>query len=286
MLNSALSLIVLFLLLTCQGCVGRQFYHPDHTTYDTPDRHGLRYEEVTFHSKDGTRLTGWFIPSVGSSKGTIIHFHGNAQNMTSHFTFVSWLPKEGFNLFLFDYRGYGQSAGTPDRRGVYDDSVAALEYVAMRSDVDRNRLLVLGQSLGGANAVAAVGANSFPGIRAVVIESAFASYRSIVQDKIGQISLLSFLKRPLSYLLTGNSYSPDAVVERIAPVPLLLIYGTDDPVVPFEHGKRLYAKARQPKELWTITGGGHTGAFSVPGSPYRQRLVQFFDRALAGRGTP
>ncbi len=273
---------IMLLTLFCQGCVGRMFYHPDRTVYDTPARHDLRYEEVSFRSKDGTMLSGWFVPAVGTPRGTVIHFHGNAQNMTAHFAFVSWLPAEGFNLFVFDYRGYGRSEGKPDREGVYEDSVAALEYVASRKDADRTRLLVFGQSLGGANAIAALGETRFPGIRAVAVESAFSSYRGIVREKLGQMPVLSLLKGPLSHLLIGDDHSPDKVVADIAPVPLLIIHGTADLVVSYSHGERLFALAREPKQLWTIEGGGHTAAFAEPSSPYRQRLVAFFNAALTG----
>ncbi len=286
MQNLLLLLAGSFLVLCCQGCVGRMFYQPDRTSYGTPSRYGLKYEEVTFRSKDGTKLTGWFIPAVGAPRGTVIHFHGNAQNMSAHFAFVSWLPAAGFNLFVFDYRGYGQSEGKPDRRGLFEDSVAAITCVQARKDVDRDRLLVLGQSLGGANAIAAVGANSFKGIRAVAIESAFASYRGIVRDKIGGMPLLSLLKWPLSYLLIGDSYSPDRVVRAIAPVPLLLIYGTADGIVPYHHGQDLFDRAQEPKQFWTIEHGGHTEAFVEESSGYRQKLVNFFDAALDGKSPP
>src|SRR5512145_1917489 len=154
MRNSSLLLLVVAVTFSCQGCVGGMFYYPDQEVYDTPDRHGLKYEDVTFPSRDGTSLSGWFIPAVGPPKGTVVHFHGNAQNMTSHFGFVSWLPSRGFNLFVFDYRGYGKSAGRPERQGIYEDSLAALDYIATRPGIDHDRLVVLGQSLGGANAIA------------------------------------------------------------------------------------------------------------------------------------
>lgn len=281
--KTVLVLIVLVITLPCQGCVGRLFYQPDRKVYDTPDRHGLKYEEVSFQSGDGTRLSGWFIPATGKARGTVIHFHGNAQNMTAHFGFVSWLPMQGFNLFVFDYRGYGRSAGSPDRRGVHEDSLAALDYIAARPDIDGSRLLVLGQSLGGANAIAAVGSRPPGGIRVVAVESAFSSYRDIVRDKIADIPLLSLFRTPLSYLLIGNSFTPDAVVAAIAPTPLLIIHGTGDRVVPYSHGMRLFELAREPKQLWTINGGGHTEAFVDPASGYRQRLVAFFNDALLGK---
>lgn len=273
-------LLCLVLPLCCSGCVGRLFYYPDRTTYQTPARFHLPYQEVTFSSQDGTTLSGWFIPAVGAPKGTVIHYHGNAQNMTAHLSFVHWLPSEGFNLFVFDYRGYGKSAGRPDRKGLYQDSVAAALYVAGRKDVDPSRLLVFGQSLGGANAIAAVGSGKLRGVRAVAIESAFASYRSIVREKIGLIPVLSLLKWPLSYLLIGDSYSPVDVVDRIAPLPLLLIYGSQDPVIPISEGEKLYRKARQPKLFWNVAGDRHAAAF-VEKEPYRKRLVQFYLDALS-----
>ena len=280
-----LFLSVMMLSISCQGCVGRMFYQPDRTVYDTPDRHGLKYEEVTFQSKDGTRLSGWFIPAVGKSRGTVIHFHGNAQNMTAHFGFVAWLPAQGFNLFVFDYRGYGRSAGSPGRRGVFEDSLAALDYINSRPDIDHKRLFVLGQSLGGVNAIAAVGSRPAGGIRAVVIESAFASYQGIVSDKIAAIPLLSFFRKPLSHMLISNDFSPETVIANIAPTPLLIIHGSSDPVVPYSHAKRLFELAREPKQLWTIERGDHTAAFADPGSEYSQRLVAFFNEVVdAGKG--
>lgn len=277
----SLLLFLLPLTFSCQGCVSGMFYQPDHKVYDTPDRHGLKYEQVTFSSKDGTQLSGWFIPAVGTPRGTVIHFHGNAQNMTAHFGFVAWLPAQGFNLFVFDYRGYGTSAGKPNRRGVFEDSLAALDYIAARPGIDHNKLLVLGQSLGGANAIVAVGSRPHAGIRALAIDSAFASYQEIVHDKIAAMPLLSLLRTPLSHLLIGNDLSPDAVVANIAPTPLLIIHGTADPVVPCSHGKRLFELAREPKQFWTVEGGDHTEAFADHGSVYCKRLVAFFDEALA-----
>lgn len=279
----ACSVILLALSLSCQGCVNSMFYYPDHTVYDTPERHGLAYEEVTFASRDGTRLSGWFIPSVGAARGTVVHFHGNAQNMTSHFAFVSWLPHQGFNLFVFDYRGYGKSAGKPERTGVYEDCLAALDYITTRSGIDHDRLLVFGQSLGGANAIAALGSSPRKNVRAVVIDSAFSSYRRIVRDKIGEMPLLSLIRYPLSYLLISDGLSPEQHIASLAPTPLLIVHGTADSVIPYHHGKRLFELAGEPKQLWTVDGGGHTSAFMDPSGGYRQRLVGFFTGALAGK---
>jgi fermentation-respiration switch protein FrsA (DUF1100 family) len=273
-------IVLLLLLMLSSGCASRFLYYPDHRVYQTPQQIGLKFEEVNFASSDGTKLTGWFIPAIGKAIGTIIHFHGNAQNMTAHFSFVDWLPAEGFNVFTFDYRGYGRSAGTPDRQGVYDDCVAAIKYVQTRPDVDPNSLLILGQSLGGANALAVLGENDFKGVRAVAIDSTFYSYRSIVRDKIAEMPILWLAKWPLSFLVIGNGHSPGLVVQNIAPIPLLLVHGTSDQVIPYHHAQELLEKAREPKQLWTIEGANHTEAFTLYGDFYRKRLVQFFTAAV------
>lgn len=264
------------------GCANPLFYHPDRVVYQTPEKAGLPFEEVSFASRDGTRLSGWFVPAAGRAKGTIVHFHGNAQNMTAHFSFVSWLPKNGFNLFVFDYRGYGQSKGVAHRQGVFDDCLAALDCVRARTDVDPDRLVVFGQSLGGANAIAALGehTNAARGVRGIAVDSSFYSYRLIVRDKIRQIPVLSLLRWPLSYLVVENSHSPADAVARLPPVPKFFLHGKEDAVVPCSHGQKLFAAAGEPKELLLADGCNHTEAI-MKSPTYRAALLDFFNRALA-----
>jgi uncharacterized protein len=260
------------------GCISGPFYYPDRVMYSTPASVGLPFEAVSFASADGTLLTGWFIPAVGypnpkAAKGTVVHFHGNAQNMTAHWRFVEWLPQHGFNTLVFDYRGYGASAGSPEPKGVFEDSNAALDYVRKRADVDPTRLLVLGQSLGGTNAIAAVGAGNRAGVRAMVIDSTFYSYSSIASDKI-----------PGAGLLVSDTYSADRTIARLAPIPLLLLHGTADAVIPYAHSRRLFDKAREPKTLMTVEGGGHIEAFTQRfGTRYQDAVVEFFGAALLDR---
>jgi uncharacterized protein len=258
------------------GCVQSAFYHPDRVLYDTPARLGLRFEQVAFLSKDGTRLAGWFIPARGhadprQSKGTVVHFHGNAQNMSAHWQYVDWLPQRGFNLFVFDYRGYGASEGRPAPRGVFEDSSAALDYVRSRPDIDPRRLLVFGQSLGGTNAIAAVGAGNRAGVKALAVEATFFSYSSIAGEKlIGAGSLVD------------DTYSAERFIAALSPTPLLLLHGTADTVIPYSHGERLFARAGEPKRLVRIEGGAHTEALAPRfGATYRDLLTDFFEAALA-----
>jgi fermentation-respiration switch protein FrsA (DUF1100 family) len=259
------------------SCAQNLFYQPDRVLYDTPERAGLRFEEVVFKSKDGTPLVGWFIPAAGyadprHAKGTVVHFHGNAQNMSSHWQYVEWLPRRGFNVFVFDYRGYGASRGSPEPKGVFEDSGSALDYVRSRGDVvDPGRLLVFGQSLGGANAIAVVGSGNRAGVRAVAIEATFFSYSSIAGEKLtGAGSLMD------------DTYSPERFVGALAPLPFLLLHGTADPVIPYSHSEKLLAKAGTPKRLIAVEGAGHCEALSPRlRASYEDVFVEFFDAALS-----
>lgn len=279
----ALRCVLLMAAFSLTGCVQRMFYMPDRVVYDTPARAGLKYEVVRFASKDGTRLSGWFIPALdgtnartdpSSAKGTVVHFHGNAQNMTSHWSFLEWMPARGFNVFVFDYRGYGESEGNAETRGVVEDSGAALDYVRTRKDVDPEKLLVFGQSLGGAKAIAVVGGGNRAGVRAVAAEAAFSSYSAMANEAL-----------PGAGLLMDDTYSPDRVVANVAPIPLLLVHGTRDSVVSHAHSERLLAAAKEPKRLVKVDGAGHLETLQPRfGNEYRNALVSFFEAALsAGR---
>lgn len=269
-----LALCTLSLLLA--GCVQSMFYYPDDVRYETPEALGVRYEAVQFASADGTRLSGWFLPAEGranpkEAKGTVVHFHGNAQNMSTHWRFVAWLPRHDYNVLVFDYRGYGQSEGRPEPKGVFEDANAALNYVRTRADVDPARLFVFGQSLGGTNAIAVVGSGNRAGVKAAAIESTFYSYSSIANDKFKGAGLL-----------VGDTYAASKYVAAVSPIPLLFIHGTADQVIPLSHSRRLFADAQEPKRLIEVPGAGHLEPMTGQrfGHAYRKALIDFFDAAL------
>lgn len=255
------------------SCAQKAFYYPDNVDYGSPMQQGLVYQSVEFTSKDGTRLHGWFVPAKGlqnpkDALGTVVHFHGNAQNLSAHWHGVKWLPEQGFNVFLFDYRGYGKSEGKPSQQGLFDDSNAALDYVRQRADIDANKLLIFGQSLGGTNAIAVVGAGNRAGVKAVAIESTFSAYSAIANDKISGAGIL-----------LRDTYSANRYVDKIAPIPLLLLHGTHDNVIPQSHSQTLYDLAQEPKRLIIIKGGQHLNLPAVEPN-YQQILLQFFREHL------
>lgn len=266
---------ILFVILFCVYLIPRIainfFYYPDDKIYG-PDPWSA--ESVEFTAKDGTRLHGWFIPSATgpaeNAIATVIHAHGNAGNMSAHWPLVSWLPERNFNVFMFDYRGFGKSKGRPSQAGLLDDTQSAINVVRHRSDVNPQRLVLFGQSIGGANMVSALGNGDREGIRAVILDSAFASYSSIANQMI-----------PGSGFFMDDSYNAERFIAEVSPIPVLIIHGKADRVIPWEQGERLYDLTREPKQKINLPDGEHIDAFSERhGGVYRDQMVNFILNAL------
>ena len=262
-------------LLGCNGV----FFIPYRAHVQTPKQLGLAFEDVYFQAGDGTPLHAWFLPAESKALGTILFLHGNAENISTHIMSVRWLPARGFNVFLLDYRGYGASAGDASLSGVQDDMNAALRTLLARNDVNPDRVVVFGQSLGGAIAIYNVAHSPYrQHIRALAVESTFASYRQITREKLADFWLTWPLQWPLSWTVT-DEYSPSKAVAGVSPIPLLIIHGDRDPIVPLHHGQRLYELAREPRQLWVVPGGGHIQAFQS--QIYRDRFVAYLTVVLS-----
>ncbi|MBI3545490.1 MAG: alpha/beta hydrolase [Gammaproteobacteria bacterium] len=260
------------------GCSG-VFFQPYRAHVRTPAQLNLPYEDVYFQAHDGTALHGWFLPAQGNAIGTILFLHGNAENISTHIGSVYWLPAKGFNVFLLDYRGYGVSEGTPSLAGVQDDVDSALKILLARKDVQADRVVVFGQSLGGAIAIYYVAHSRYRAhIRALVTESAFASYHQIAREKLAAFWLSWPLQYPLSWTVS-DAYSPSAAVSQVSPIPYLIIHGDQDSIVPLHHGQRLYALAQEPKQLWVVKNGAHIQAFKQ--QTYRDRFVAYLTKILS-----
>jgi len=259
------------------GCTSL-FFQPHRIQVHTPDQLGLTYQGVRFSAEDGVELYGWFLPAKNRAVGTILHLHGNAENISTHFASVAWMPARGFNVFVFDYRGYGASEGDPSLEGAQRDIDAAMKTLLARDDIDRNRIVIYGQSLGGALAVYNVAHSPFRDrIRALVIESAFSGYVEITREKFAD-HWFTWPFQWIPSLTVDDRFSPLPVIGKISPIPLLILHGDRDPVVPVHHGPRLYEAAREPKQLWIIPGAVHIQAMREPAQ--RDRLVTYLREAL------
>jgi len=255
------------------------FYQPSHLLFLDPERLGLQEQDIDFKSQDGTSLHGWFFKAKGKVKGTVIQFHGNAQNITSHYVSLIWLIDHGYNLFTFDYRGYGLSKGSPDQEKIYQDALAALEVGDdLRIKHGGGRFIAYGQSLGGNILLRSLPDSSVKEkVGFVVQDSTFASYQDIAFDRVKSVWFL-FPFSPLSYLLISDKMASEKVLNKIH-WPTLVIVGQKDKVIPQKFGKEIFKKIpAENKWLWKIPEGGHIDVFHRGNGIYRKKFLDLVDQ--------
>lgn len=264
---------IVLLVLACTGC-NSLIFHPQREHVLRPDQIGLDYRDVEFTAADGVRLHGWFLPAQGERVASLLFLHGNAENISTHIASVAWLPAAGVDVLLFDYRGYGRSAGEPSLDGLHLDFAAALAALRAQPEVDQDRIVIFGQSLGGALAITALADSpEHDQVQALIVEGAFTSYRGLAREKLGDVWLTWPLQAPLS-LTIDDRYRPIDAIAELAPLPVLVIQGEADIVVPAHHGRDLYAAAGDPKMLWLLPEVGHIQAFAS--TEPRRRLLDYF----------
>ncbi len=275
------SLALLASVLLFGGC-GSIFCYPSRDEFTQPKALGLSYQDIWFKNSEGNQLHGWLLSPSGEKKGTLIFLHGNAENITSHVLSVHWLPQYGYEVFLFDYRGYGKSEGKASIEGLVDDSESALRYLNSRQDV--GDIVLMGQSLGGTIALkVAAKAENQSRLKALVLESAFSDFRGIVREKLDSLWLTWPLQYPLSWLVSSH-YSPIEEAKSISDLPMLFIHGEEDPIVPVHHGDALYAAAGSSKKsFWRVPGAGHIGV--LRNEEYRRKFLSFLRVVFAPKET-
>ena len=238
----------------------RFVFFPTAEISQTPAAVGLAYEEVFFTTGDGLRLHGWFVP--GSGDVTWVWFHGNGGNISHRVEELDSLRRKlGINQFIFDYRGYGRSEGTPSEEGTYQDARAVLAYLHGRPDVAAGKIVYFGRSLGAAVAVEL--AASYPPLGLVLV-AAFTSVEDMAQ--------LMFPYLPVRFMVKGHYDS----LRRIRQVrsPLLVMHGDLDTTVPLSQGEKLFRAANAPKRLYLLTGVGHNDTYRA-GQGYWETLDEF-----------
>jgi fermentation-respiration switch protein FrsA (DUF1100 family) len=205
-------------------------------------------------------LHGWFVPG-DSTNLTVLYFHGNAGNISGRMETIQLLHQMGLNVFIFDYRGFGESEGDASERGTYRDATAAWHYLQSDRGLSDANIVIMGRSLGGSVA-AWLAARKNPA--ASIIESSFTSAADLAAD------LYPWL--PVRWLIKYD-YNTLENVKKITS-PVFMAHSTDDQVVPFHHSQKLFEAANQPKNFVELKGS-HGSGFWETGAKYRNGLQAF-----------
>lgn len=273
-----LRLILLLPLFWLAGCQSIYFL-PMKPWAQNPANQGLAYEDVVLLHPRGMRIHGWWLPAQGRSRGTVYYLHGNAQNISTHLMNVAWLPAQGFDVFLVDYRGYGLSEGKPDIEGAQRDIQLGLDWLRASGRLGERPLIVFGQSLGASLAMPVLAQESNHGrYDCVIAEAAFSSYRGVVNDVMKRSWLLWSL-RPLVVPFQPRRYDPQDSIAGIR-APLLLLHSEEDEVIPYAHGEALYQAAGPQREFQRLRGA-HIASLRDPA--VRGRLVTFMEDRCGAR---
>jgi fermentation-respiration switch protein FrsA (DUF1100 family) len=234
-------------------------YFPSSTIVETPDRAGLHYRDLVIETDDGERLHGWWIDARRDSLGHLVLCHGNAGNIGDRVLHAALLTSAGFDVLLFDYRGYGRSSGRPGETGTYHDAKAVLGCLLEQPEADSARVFYLGESLGGAVALDLALERPPAGL---VLLSAFTGVRELAR---------------LHYPIVPAALVPDAypTLRRIHELdaPLLVLHGDRDEIVPLSQGMALFEAAPEPKHMHVFPALGHNDLVPLAGDELRRVIA-------------
>ena len=244
----------------------RLLYHPTTLLTTSPAHFGMLFETIKLRTRDNESLHAWWVPAEGRERAVLLFFHGNAGNISGRIETLEIFHRLGLSVLLVDYRGYGQSTGTPSEDGLYRDADAVWQYLTQARGIDPSRIVVYGRSLGGG--VATWLATQHP-TGALILESTFTS--------VPDVAARHYPFLPVR-LLARSRFDNLSRIDNIQ-TNLLVIHSADDELIPFEHGQRLFDAARQNKVFLELKGGHNDGSFTS-GEKYVDALDSFISRFL------
>ena len=256
----------------------RLIYYPEfgRSITGTPDDLGLAYEAVEITTADGEILHGWFVPApatpTATPAATVLFLHGNAGSISHRLDYLPMFYRLGYNTFIFDYRGFGESSGTPSEPGTYLDAQAAWQYLIEKRTLPPDNVVLFGESLGGAIA-AWLAANEKPAL--LVLASAFTSVPDMAAE------MYPFL--PVR-LLSRFEYNTIDYLRNVT-CPVFVAHSPQDEIVPFAHGQALYQAAPDPKQFLELQGG-HNNGFIYMRDDWVNVLNEFIDRYVPAPEAP
>ncbi len=242
-----------------------------------PKDFGFKYEDVYIPQANNKRLHAWFFSSIEKpAKGLIVYFHGNAENITTHFLSLAWITRYNYDFLIWDYPGYGLSDGQAEKYAIRAAASDVLKWAYQKNLENKNKFVVYGASLGGNIALRAVqDVRQEVKISGLILESTFLSYRSVARDKLSD-HWFTWLFQPLGWLLVSDATAPDQPVQ-LSPIPVFVVHGNKDPVMPYKFGVDLFEKTSEPKKFLHIEGGGHIDSFFRDNYRHRPALLEYLN---------
>ena len=232
-------------------------FYPIRELDQTPAEWGLGYEDVTLNTADNVQLHGWYLPDQQSEQ-VLLFFHGNAGNISHRRESIELFHRLGLNVFIIDYRGYGNSTGKPDEQGLYEDAATAWRYLTEEKGFANDQILIFGRSLGGA--VAARLAADVQA-RGLILESTLSSTKDFARTAFPILSRLVIIRYDFN---TADN------VQRVN-YPVLVLHSPDDEIMPFQLGEKVFQSAHEPKHFVRMRGG-HNNGFLVSQPGYEQEI--------------
>lgn len=257
-----LSAAILFLMILSL-LEHRMIYFPEKGISADPSQAGLAFEDVSLRAEDGVDLHGWWVPREGSDL-TILFLHGNAGNISHRLGRIDFLHRLEANVLIIDYRGYGKSEGKPSEEGLYLDAQAAYRHLVEQRKIPPERIVCFGKSLGGAVAVDLATRVESAGL---IMESAFTSIKDMARRVVPILP---------AHLLVRSRFDSLEKIPTLS-VPILIIHGARDEVIPFDHGQRLFEAAKGKKDFLSIPDAGHNDVLLLGGQTYRDRIRTFLE---------
>jgi len=260
--------MAIFLLTACTST----FFQPLEEHLASPDQYNIKYEDIYFEGKSEIRLHGWWFPAALESKGHVLFLHGNAENISTHSGLVYWLTQHQYDVFIFDYRGYGKSQGNAQIDGVMSDIQSSREYIETRRDKNK-KVFMIGHSLGASMGVYNL-AQHPKNIDGMILVSPFSDYRQIARESMDKSWLTWLFQWPAS-LTISTEYNPIDYVSRLPNVPKLFIYSESDRIISSDHVIQLYDKATEEKYLEKVNGY-HNSIFAEKEN--QQVILRYLDK--------
>ncbi|MBD2317722.1 alpha/beta hydrolase [Phormidium tenue] len=246
-------------------------FMPSKDVIETPEILSIKFENIQITTRDNVNLDSWFVPAKDNDlvgKGVILFCHGNGGNISNRISYLPIFRELGLATFLFDYRGYGKSGGTPTEEGTYADVEAAWQYLTQERQIPPQKIIIYGESLGGAIASYLAQKNSQQNgndnAGGLVLASTFTS----ISDRAAE--LYPFM--PIRFLSRFSYNSIDRLPS--IKIPVLVIHSIDDEIIPFHHGERNFQVANQPKKLVKLRGD-HNSGFLDSLETYRNGVNEF-----------